>query len=123
VLNATKRGTEFMATVANVFTYQFDWGDAGIQPQASQWVSFGPSDVYKDSAVVITAHPDTAVAGTVGPTHAFAALQVTDTFVHYYPTVGSGGFVFTETHVGAWLLNTGSTPIRYAAVKVAVIKA
>ncbi len=111
-----------MATVANVFTYQFDWGVAGIQPQASYWVSFGPSDVFKESAVVITAHPTTEVAGTVGPTHAFAALQVTDTFVHNYPTV-QGDLVFTDTHVGAWLLNTGSTAIRYATFKVAVIKA
>ena len=112
-----------MATVANVFTYHFDWGAAGIQPQGSQWVSFGPSDVYKDSAVVITARPNTAVAGTVGPTHMAAFLQVTDTFVHEYPTVQPGGFVFTDTHVGAWLLNTGSAAIRYATVKVAVIKA
>jgi hypothetical protein len=50
-----------------------------------------------------------------------AALQVTDTFVHEYPTVQPGGFVFTDTHVGAWLLNTGSAAIRYAAAKVAVI--
>src|SRR5688572_8697893 len=111
-----------MATVENVFTYMFDFGDAGIQPQASQWVSFGPSDVFKDSAVVITAHPDTAVAGTVGPTHMAAFLQVTDTFVHVYPTV-QGDLVFTEAHVGAWILNTGSAAIRYVSVKVAVIKA
>jgi hypothetical protein len=111
-----------MAAVANFFTYFFDYGDAGIQPQGSRWVSFGPSDVFKNSAVVITAHPDTAVAGTVGPTHSAAFLQVTDTFVHQYPTV-QAQFVFTDTHVGAWVLNTGSTAIRSVRVNVAVIKA
>ena len=111
-----------MATVADVSTYYYDFGDAGLLPQQSYWVSFGPSDLYQESAVVITAHPDTKSVGWGGPEHVFAALQVTDTFVHNYP-VFMGPLVRRETHVGAWLLNTGSTAIRYAAVKVAVIKA
>ena len=111
-----------MPSVANVFDYDFDFGDAGLQPQESRWVSVGPSDVFKDAAVVITASPGTAVAGTVGPTHAAQFLQVTDTFLHQYPTVMPGGFVFTDTHIGAWLLNTGSAAIRFVHLKVAVIK-
>lgn len=109
-----------MATV-QIWPYDFDYQSAGIRPQESRWVSFGPWDGFKDSAVTITAHPHTAIAGTPGPTHSFAALQVTDTFVHNYPTV-SGDLVFTDTHVGAWILNTGPAAIRYVRIRVAVIK-
>ena len=86
-----------MAAVAHFFTYNRDFGLAGIRPGESRWVSFGPSDVFKNAAVIITVDPGTVVTGA--SFHRAIALQVTDTFVHEYPTVLSGGFVVTGTHV------------------------
>ena len=54
--------------------------------------------------------------------HRAMALQVTDQFVHQYPTV-SGDLVFLDTHVGVWLTNTGQWPIRYVTYRIAVMKA
>ena len=110
-----------MATVAHLFTSSVDYGSAGFQPGQRRWQSWGPSDAYKDSAVVITADPFTQVAGT--DIHRAMALQVTDTFVHQYPTVSSGGFVTLDTHVGVWVTNTGQWAIRYVTYRIGVIKA
>ena len=111
-----------MATIEQFFTYTFDYGNAGIQPQQTAWVSFGPSDVYKRGAVVITAQPDTLVAGAGGTPQMFAALETMETFVHVYPTI-VGDTVNTDTHVGARIRNTGPAAIRYVYFTVAVIKA
>jgi hypothetical protein len=110
-----------LPSVSNVFTYQVDYGDAGFQPGGVAWRSFGPSDAFKDSAIVITAIPSTLVAGTT--THRAMALQVSDTFVHQYPDFSVLGFVDVDPHVGVWLTNTGQSAIRYVTFKVAVIKA
>jgi hypothetical protein len=111
-----------MATIEGVFTYVFDFGAASIlQPQGRTWVSFGPLDVFEGNAVVITAHPE--ISDGEGHNN-IVFLQVTDTFVHVYPDLSSSLHnVLQATHLGAWILNTGATAIRYVIVKVAVIKA
>jgi hypothetical protein len=109
-----------LATVAHFFTSPVDYGIAGIRPGESRWISWGPWDPFKGGAVVITADPNTLVAGT--DFHRPMALQVTDTFVHEYPISVTGGIIVTETHAGVWITNTGQWAIRYVGYNIAVIK-
>jgi hypothetical protein len=106
-----------MATVEH-HLYQYDRGSAGLRPQQALWVSFGPDDRFKDSTVIMTAHPSTLVAGTT--IDQANVLSVGDVFATTVPI--PGGIVLREYHVGANVTNAGQHPIRYFTLYLTIIR-
>jgi hypothetical protein len=109
-----------MATVGvvGVYSYGTPFETAVLQPGATRGISWGPSDAFRNAAVVLTPHP--IRVGLLGQ----ATLRISD--LESWSIKGalgppSSGLSFTEWYVGAYVTNIGSTPIEAFTVTVAVI--
>lgn len=109
-----------MATVSvvGVYSYGTPFESAVLQPGATRGVTWGPSDAFKDSAVVLTPH--SVRIGSLGQ----ATMRISDLeswSINFPLGPPSSGLFNTEYYVGAYVTNIGSTPIKAFTVTVAVI--
>jgi hypothetical protein len=104
-----------MASVYAHNKYYHDLGDAGaIPPGGTLLWELGPSDDFKDSTIVMTAHP-LPVGGRI------QVLTIRDTRIIAVATVQTQ-FTFVDTYVKTKIVNIGLEPVRYLLVFLTVIK-
>ena len=100
--------------MASVTLWHYYYSSA-LGPGEALWVSYGPADALRNSAVTVTAVPHVGIGGT---NHVLKVENVNVTTVETH----AGDITFQESYVGATVTNNGGTTIRGWAVEVGVIQ-
>jgi len=103
--------------MATVF-HQIQYWTYTLPPGQALWLSFGPSDMYKNGTVQVMCCPSTQEGDTT--VQRTQTLSVPEVFNTQVPT-GSGDIGSTDCYAGFNIWNRGNYTIKYFSVAITVI--
>jgi hypothetical protein len=99
--------------------HQTEFWTHDLAPGQGVWISYGPSDMFKNGTVQVSATPATNVGGTT--VHRVQTLSVPEVFITQVPFV-SGDIVTTAAYAGFNVFNRGQHAVRNFALTLTVIR-
>ena len=98
--------------------HQIEYWTWNIPAGQSLWLSYGPSDRYKNGTVQVMCCPSTQVGDTT--VHRAQTISVAPVYNSAVPSL-SGDLVFESVYAGFNVTNSGQNEIKYFSVALTVI--